>query len=182
MAQACATLLLGLFTTVPEIQEAARLPSFIAASQQGLNGVAFVAEGMMQGHQVRPNAQPRSHALTHTSDVLPPQGPAESASVSAPLTYAVSSPSFTRPPRRICTDLWEVGLVSTQAFTRLALNTVVACMGLMLSLHLGMNQSLVGVWGCFWVFNGIRAFGALYHHFFAGPLAPRNLRKLGIDI
>jgi len=117
--QALATPMLGLFTTVPEVQAAARIPTIIAASQQGLNGVAFVAEGMMQGHQ---------------------------------------------------------------AFAQLALNTVVACIGLMLSLDLGMNQSLVGVWGCFWVFNGIRAAGALFHHFWAGPLAPRNLRKAGIDI
>jgi hypothetical protein len=37
-----------------------------------------------------------------------------------------------------------------------------------------------GVWGSFWIFNGIRCVLALHHHFISGPLAPAALRKKGI--
>jgi len=109
--------LLGFFTPIKAVQEAARVPAMLAAAQQGINGVAFVAEGMMQGHQ---------------------------------------------------------------AFGKLAVNTGLAALALMVAIDEGMGSSLVGVWGCFWIFNGIRLALALHHHFIGGPLAPKRLRAKGL--
>lgn len=111
--------LLGVFTPLADVQEAARLPAMMAAAQQAMNGVAFVAEGMMQGHQ---------------------------------------------------------------AFGKLAVNTGLAMMALLVVLEEGLKDTLLGVWGGFWVFNGFRLVLALHHHYIGGPLAPRNLRKKGIMI
>ncbi|KAK3288454.1 hypothetical protein CYMTET_4071 [Cymbomonas tetramitiformis] len=43
--------LLNFFSPLPEVQEAAVLPSIIGAVLQIINGVVFIAEGIMQGHQ-----------------------------------------------------------------------------------------------------------------------------------
>ena len=43
--------LLNVFTPVESIREAARAPAMIGALLQLINGVTFVAEGVMQGHQ-----------------------------------------------------------------------------------------------------------------------------------
>lgn len=43
--------LLNVFSPLPEVQEAARLPSIIGALLQVLNGVVFVGEGIQQGNQ-----------------------------------------------------------------------------------------------------------------------------------
>ena len=56
-----------------------------------------------------------------------------------------------------------------QAFVPLAVVTAVASCGMLLSLKL-FGNSLIGVWGSFAVFNSIRLFGVLRHHFFTGPL------------
>lgn len=39
--------MLGLFTPLPEVRRAARLPSVIGAALQLINGVVFVGEGIM---------------------------------------------------------------------------------------------------------------------------------------
>ena len=64
-----------------------------------------------------------------------------------------------------------------QAFTRLALNTCLATVGLLISLQF-LGQDLMGVWLSFWVFNLLRMAGGIFHHFFVGPLARRNLPPL----
>ena len=43
--------LLNVFSPLPEVQQAARLPSIIGAILQILNGVVFVGEGIQQGNQ-----------------------------------------------------------------------------------------------------------------------------------
>eukprot|EP00238_Polyblepharides_amylifera_P012231 CAMPEP_0196598844 /NCGR_PEP_ID=MMETSP1081-20130531/94539_1 /TAXON_ID=36882 /ORGANISM="Pyramimonas amylifera, Strain CCMP720" /LENGTH=297 /DNA_ID=CAMNT_0041924571 /DNA_START=986 /DNA_END=1879 /DNA_ORIENTATION=- len=43
--------LLRVFSPVEAVQEAAKVPSLIAAGTQVLNGVVFVGEGIMQGHE-----------------------------------------------------------------------------------------------------------------------------------
>ena len=43
--------LLNVFSPLPEVQQAARLPSIIGAILQVLNGVVFVGEGIQQGNQ-----------------------------------------------------------------------------------------------------------------------------------
>jgi hypothetical protein len=65
---------------------------------------------------------------------------------------------------------------------RLAVNTVLASLALMVAMEEGLGRTLEGAWGGFWIFNGARLVLALYHHFWDGPLAPRNLRKKGIVI
>ncbi|NDE34531.1 MAG: hypothetical protein EB012_06730 [Gammaproteobacteria bacterium] len=46
----CLPLLKG-FSPLPEVQEAARLPSIIGAMLQVINGVVFIGEGIQQGNQ-----------------------------------------------------------------------------------------------------------------------------------
>lgn len=43
--------LLGVFSPLPEVQQAARLPSVIGAALQVINGVVFIGEGIQQGNQ-----------------------------------------------------------------------------------------------------------------------------------
>jgi len=43
--------LLGAFTKLEDVRAAAILPSYIGAALQAINGVVFVGEGIMQGHQ-----------------------------------------------------------------------------------------------------------------------------------
>ena len=43
--------LLNVFSPLPEVQSAARLPSIIAAALQLINGVVFIGEGIQQGNQ-----------------------------------------------------------------------------------------------------------------------------------
>ena len=49
--QICMLPLLNIFSPLPEVQQAARLPSIIGAILQVLNGVVFVGEGIQQGNQ-----------------------------------------------------------------------------------------------------------------------------------
>ena len=51
MVQACALPALQLFTPLQNVHEMARAPVLIGAVQMPLNGLVFVAEGLMQGHQ-----------------------------------------------------------------------------------------------------------------------------------
>ena len=103
--------LLNVFSPLPEVQRAARLPSIIGACLQLLNGVVFIGEGIQQGNQY---------------------------------------------------------------FTQLAAVSAVAAAGMLTSLRV-FGNTLVGVWGSFAIFNGIRLIGVLYHHFYDGPLARRNI-------
>mmetsp|Transcript_14147 Transcript_14147/g.21383 ORF Transcript_14147/g.21383 Transcript_14147/m.21383 type:complete len:551 (-) Transcript_14147:2048-3700(-) len=50
VAQLAALPLLDLFTSVQDVRDAARTPAIIGALLQLMNGAAFVAEGIMQGH------------------------------------------------------------------------------------------------------------------------------------
>lgn len=50
-AQLACLPLLNIFSPLPEVQKAARLPSIIGALLQILNGVVFVGEGIQQGNQ-----------------------------------------------------------------------------------------------------------------------------------
>ena len=43
--------LLNVFSPLPEVQKAARMPSIIAAALQLMNGVVFIGEGIQQGNQ-----------------------------------------------------------------------------------------------------------------------------------
>ena len=56
-----------------------------------------------------------------------------------------------------------------QAFVELAAATACASLGMLVSINV-FGKSLVGVWGSFAVFNGIRLIGVLRHHYFSGPL------------
>jgi multidrug resistance protein, MATE family len=105
--------LLNVFSPLPEVQKAARLPSVIGAALQLLNGAVFVGEGIQQGNQY---------------------------------------------------------------FSQLAAVSAVAAAGMIFSLRT-FGSSLTGVWGSFAVFNFIRLFGVLYHHFYDGPLSRRNIEK-----
>ena len=49
--QAGAIPFLGVFSSLSEVQEQAKIPCLIGALLQPLNGVVFVGEGLMQGHQ-----------------------------------------------------------------------------------------------------------------------------------
>ena len=62
-------------------------------------------------------------------------------------------------------------MVGTGTFGMLAAGQVVATAALLLSLRLAPS-TLVGVWGCFYVFNGIRLANVLRYHFVTGPLRP----------
>ena len=103
--------LLNVFSPLPEVQRAARMPSIIGACLQLLNGVVFIGEGIQQGNQY---------------------------------------------------------------FTQLAAVSAVAAAGMLAALNV-FGGTLVGVWGSFAIFNGIRLLGVLYHHFYDGPLARRNI-------
>ena len=105
--------LLNVFSPLPSVQEAARLPSIIGAALQLLNGAVFIGEGIQQGNQY---------------------------------------------------------------FTQLAAVSGVAAGGMLISLRL-FGGTLTGVWGSFAVFNFIRLAGVLFHHFYDGPLARRNIEK-----
>jgi len=109
--QAGAIPFLGIFSSLSEVQEAAVMPCLIGALLQPLNGVVFVGEGLMQGHQ---------------------------------------------------------------AFLRLAAGMFVSTGAMLIALQL-YGGTLAGVWFCFTVFNTSRLFFGLRHHFFDGPLAPRNI-------
>lgn len=103
--------LLSVFSPIPEVQLAARLPSIIGAALQLLNGIVFIGEGIQQGNQY---------------------------------------------------------------FTQLAAISAVAAAGMLTSLRI-FGGTLSGVWGSFAVFNFIRLFGVLYHHFYDGPLSRKNI-------
>ena len=60
-------------------------------------------------------------------------------------------------------------MVGTTSFGQLAAGQVVATAALLLALRLA-PPSLVSVWACFYVFNGIRLANVLRYHFAAGPL------------
>jgi Na+-driven multidrug efflux pump len=109
--QAGAIPFLGIFSGLSEVQEAAVMPCIIGALLQPLNGLVFVGEGLMQGHQ---------------------------------------------------------------AFLRLAGGMFVSTGAMLIALRF-FGHSLAGVWFCFTVFNTFRLFFGLRHHFFDGPLAPRNI-------
>ena len=109
--QAGALPFLGVFSSLSEVQEQAKMPCIIGAVLQPLNGVVFVGEGLMQGHQ---------------------------------------------------------------AFLRLAAGMFVSTGAMLIALNL-YGDTLAGVWFCFTVFNTFRLFFGVRHHFFDGPLAPRNI-------
>jgi len=109
--QAGAIPFIGVFSSLSEVQEQAKMPCLIGAALQPLNGIVFVGEGLMQGHQ---------------------------------------------------------------AFLRLAGGMFVSTGAMLMALHFYGN-SLAGVWFCFTVFNTFRLFFGMRHHFFDGPLAPRNI-------
>tara|TARA_B110001452_G_scaffold26858_1_gene21067 strand:- start:6182 stop:7471 length:1290 start_codon:yes stop_codon:yes gene_type:complete len=106
--QLAALPMLGVFSPLPEVQRAARLPSIMGAFLQLINGVTFIGEGVMVG---------------------------------------------------------------TQSFTLLAATQVVATAAMLLALRL-IPRSLNAVWACFFLFNGIRLGGVLWHYFVSGPLVP----------
>ena len=62
-------------------------------------------------------------------------------------------------------------MVGTASFGMLAFGQVIATAALLVALRLA-PASLVGVWGCFYVFNGIRLANVLRYHFAVGPLRP----------
>ena len=64
-----------------------------------------------------------------------------------------------------------------QYFLQLAGTTFVATAGMLASLHY-FGHTLAGVWASFAVFNLVRMAGVLWHHFQAGPLAARNMKKV----
>jgi putative MATE family efflux protein len=103
--QLAALPLLGVFTPLKGVQEAARIPSMIGAALQLINGVVFIGEGIQTGNQ---------------------------------------------------------------AFTSLAGTTAIATIGMLTSLKL-FGSSLIGVWGSFAVFNGIRLMGVLRHTIWDAP-------------
>ena len=49
--QSAAIFALPFFTPIKDVQTFAVLPTLIGAALQPLNGIVFVAEGLMQGHQ-----------------------------------------------------------------------------------------------------------------------------------
>lgn len=105
VVQIAALPLLGVFTPLKGVQEAARVPSIIGAALQLINGVVFIGEGIQTGNQ---------------------------------------------------------------AFTSLAGTTAIATVGMLTSLRL-FGDTLVGVWGSFAVFNGVRLLGVLKHNIYDAP-------------
>lgn len=108
--------LLGLFTPLPEVRKAARIPSIIGAFLQCINGVVFVGEGLM---------------------------------------------------------------LSAGAYPALAAGQVAATLSFLLALRLAPS-TLVSVWLCFWVFNGVRLANFIKFFWFSkSPLLPngRSARK-----
>ena len=65
-----------------------------------------------------------------------------------------------------------------QAFAPLAVHSVCAALAMIAILNVIGKTSLVGVWLSFGVFNTVRLVGVLRHHLRAGPLAPREMRRL----
>jgi putative MATE family efflux protein len=63
-----------------------------------------------------------------------------------------------------------------QYFTQLAVTTAFASAGMLVCLR-AYGHTLAGVWGSFIVFNFVRLLGVLWHHFYDGPLALRNIEK-----
>lgn len=112
VVQLAALRLIPAFTSVREIQAAARTPYIIGTFLQLINGLTFVGEGIMVG---------------------------------------------------------------TRSFGALAAGQVLATGALIAALRLA-PPTLVSVWLCFWLFNGIRLASVLRYHFLSGPLAPRQLR------
>lgn len=117
LLQLAALPMLGVFSPIPEVQRAARLPSIMGAVLQLINGVTFIGEGVMVG---------------------------------------------------------------TQSFTLLAATQVVATAATLCALRL-IPSSLVAVWACFFLFNGIRLGGVLWHYFVSGPLVPGVEGRDGAD-
>lgn len=101
--------LLGVFTPLPEVRKAARIPSIIGAALQLINGLVFVGEGLM---------------------------------------------------------------ISAGAYTALAAGQVAATLAFLLALRLAPS-TLVSVWLCFWVFNGVRLANFVKFFWFSkSPLLP----------
>ena len=111
--QLAALPLLKVFSPLPDVQDAARIPSVVGACLQIINGAVFIGEGIQQGNQY---------------------------------------------------------------FASLAVVTALAA-GAMLTFLKYFGNSLTGVWASFAIFNLIRLSGVTYHHFWDGPLAPRNIAK-----
>jgi multidrug resistance protein, MATE family len=65
----------------------------------------------------------------------------------------------------------------TQSFNYLAKSTFFATAGMLTSLKY-FGKSLIGVWGSFAVFNGIRLLAVLRHHFVEGPFGSKNKKIL----
>ncbi len=105
--------LLKIFSPLPDVQTAARLPSIVGACLQVINGAVFIGEGIQQGNQY---------------------------------------------------------------FIILAAVTALAA-GSMLTFLKYFGTSLTGVWASFAIFNVVRLLGVMYHHFWDGPFAPRNIAK-----
>ena len=61
-----------------------------------------------------------------------------------------------------------------QAFLRLAAGMFVSTGAMLIALNL-YGDTPPSVWFCFTVFNTFRLFFGVRHHFFDGPLAPRNI-------
>lgn len=69
-------------------------------------------------------------------------------------------------------------MIGTGNFFQLSLNTVIATAGCLWALgKFPPTYGLTGVWFGFGVFNSLRLLGVAIHHFYNGPLAPRNLRR-----
>jgi putative MATE family efflux protein len=68
-----------------------------------------------------------------------------------------------------------------QYFTQLAVTTAFASAGMLVCLR-AYGHTLAGVWGSFIVFNFVRLLGVLWHHFYDGPLALRNIEKERIKL
>ncbi len=116
--QLAALPLLKLFSPLPNVQDAARVPSIVGACLQIINGAVFIGEGIQQGNQY---------------------------------------------------------------FGSLALVTAVAAAAMLTFLKY-FGTSLTGVWTSFAIFNFIRLSGVVYHHFWDGPLAPRNIAKYAAPV
>lgn len=64
-----------------------------------------------------------------------------------------------------------------QYFAKLAIGTIISSAGFVMSLNM-FGDTLEGVWASFAVFNTLRLLSVIYHHFYDGPLAKRNIEKV----
>lgn len=69
---------------------------------------------------------------------------------------------------RACFSLQGI-MVGTSSFGMLAAGQLIATAALLASLQLA-PATLIGVWGSFYVFNGVRLANVLRYQFFTGPL------------